>query len=173
MARRQENDRKGRPPRRGRERERDDGKERAERDFQREIQMRITYFLDSEEQELELEPMNSFRRREVHTLAKQYNLQSDSVGEDRDRRIRLTKTEETEKKAPERPAPRVRLWDFGNQTFRLQPGKNGVRMALKVDGSVEIWREAESSHIIADRVVESSEFRIRQGRILVPGEAGY
>lgn len=146
-----------------------DEKERIERDFQREIGMRIGYFLDSDEEELELEPMNSYRRRMVHNIAKDYNLATESRGEDRERYVTLIKTEATES-APVR-APR--LWDFGTQTFRINPGSEGLHMALKLDGSVELFEAADKKHIITDRVVKSSEFRIRRGRIVEPGEPGY
>ncbi len=160
-----------RRPRRGEERDGADTKDKIDRDFAREIEMRVAYFLDSDEEELELEPMNSYRRRMVHTLAKNYNLHSESRGEDRERFVCLVRTEETT--AAPSTGRKARLWDFGTQTFRVQPGPKGLRMALKVDGSVELWRESEKAHIIADRVLETTEFRIRQGKILVPGEAGY
>lgn len=145
-------------------------REKIERDFQREMDMRITYFLQSDEKELVLEPMNSYRRRLVHNLAKNYTLDTESRGEERERHVCLVKTGETQE-AP--PPSRVRLWDHGTQTFNVKPGTDGIRMALKVDGSVELWREEEKKYIIADRVVDASEFRIRQGKILVPGEPGY
>lgn len=142
-----------------------------DRDFQREVEMRITYFLKSEEQSLDLEPMNSYRRRMVHTTAKKYNMTSESRGEDRERYVCLIKSGDTPAAAA---APtNVRLWDFGTQSFTINPGENGLHMALKIDGSVEIWNEREKNQIIADRVVNANEFRIRQGKILVPGDAGY
>lgn len=142
-----------------------------DRDFQREVEMRITYFLKSEEQSLDLEPMNSYRRRMVHTIAKKYNMTSESRGEDRERYVCLIKSGDTPAAAA---APtNIRLWDFGTQSFTINPGENGLHMALKIDGSVEIWNEREKNQIIADRVVNANEFRIRQGKILVPGDAGY
>jgi len=82
----------------------------------------------------------------------------------------LVKTEDT----AAAPAPRsVRLWDYGNQTFPVNPGPRGLHMALKVDGSLEIFREEERAHILADRVITSHEFRVRQGKLLVPGDPGY
>jgi len=167
-----EGDNRKRPhrPRRERDQSPDAVKERIEKEFAREIEMRVAYFLDSNEQELELEPMNSYRRRVVHNLAGKYNLGTESRGEDRDRYVCLSKTKET----PEAAAPgKVRLWDFGSQTYNINPGEKGIHLALKLDGSVEIWREEEKKQIIVDRVVHAREFRIRQGKILVPGDAGY
>ncbi len=67
----------------------------------------------------------------------------------------------------------MRLWDYGAQTFAVNPGREGIHMALKVDGSVEMWRASERNHIVADRVITTPEFRIRQGRFVMPGEPGY
>ena len=169
MNRRADNQR--RQPRGNRDRSRDDrgGKEAIDKDFQREIEMRIGYFLESDEKELELEAMNSYRRRMVHTVAKGFNLESESRGEDRDRYVILIKTEET-KEAPKR-APR--LWDFGSQAFPVHSGSKGVHLALKVDGSLELYQEGNTRDVVADRVVTAKEVRIRKGRILQPGEEGY
>jgi hypothetical protein len=263
-----------RRPRRDRERERDrdpaDVKERIDREFAREIDMRISYFLQSPEQELELEPMNSYRRRMVHSLAGKYRLRSESRGEDRERYVCLVKTGDTpahgeapapgeepetdaapaygeepragrgpgrapapgeepetdaapaygeepragralgraparsarsegwgesrasgrapahsegpgEGRGPGHPSARsegpparpARLWDYGSQTFPVNPGKKGIHMALKVDGSIEMYREQDRSHVLADRVITAREFRVREGKLVMPGESGY
>jgi len=162
---------RGRGGGRGRGRDREDPKARMEKEFTREMQMRITYFLDSPEEELVLEPMNSFRRRMVHTLAKEFNLESESRGEEHDRHVALVKTGEAA--PPKAPASKVRLWDYGTQTFKLNLTHGPQRIALKVDGGVEIFRESEKASFIADRMVEGKEFRIRKGKILFPGEEGY
>ena len=161
-----------RPHRPGRERDQspEAARERIEKEFAREIEMRVAYFLDSDEQELEFEPMNSYRRRVVHNLAGKYNLGTESRGEDRERYVCLSKTQDTPKAA----APgKVRLWDYGSQTYNINPGKKGIHLALKSDGSVELWREEDKKHILADRLVEATEFRVRKGKILVPGDTGY
>lgn len=166
-----EYDRKRRPPRRPRrEASPEEIKEKIDRDFQRELEMRIAYFLQSADEELELEPMNSYRRRITHNLAKKYNMTSESRGEDRERYVCLVKTDET---PPVLESSKVRLWDFGSQTFAVNPGVDGLRLALKIDGSLEIWREGEKNHIIAERLVTAKEVRIRKGQILVPGDQGY
>ena len=170
MARDNEGRRRPRRPQREESRDPAEIKEKIDREFGREIEMRIGYFLQSEERELDLEPMNSYRRRMVHTIAKKFTLDSESRGEDRERYVCLLKTQETTQSPP---PSRARMWDFGSQNFNVNPGQHGIRMALKIDGSVEIWRASEQSHIITDRVVTTQEFRIRQGKIVMPGEAGY
>ena len=167
-----------RRPRRDRDRDHDrerdpaEIKERIDREFAREIEMRIAYFLRSPEEELELEPMNSYRRRMVHSIAVKFNLRTESRGEDRDRYVCLVKTPES-LAGDTAPAGRVRLWDFGNQTFPINPGASGIHMALKLDGSLELFREQDRAHIVADRVVTTREFRVRKGRIVVPGDPDY
>jgi hypothetical protein len=181
-------DRRGpRRPRRDAEHDPADAKEKIDKDFAREMEMRISYFLKSAEQELELEPMNSYRRRMVHSIAGDHRLNSESRGEDRERYVCLIKTPETEAAAPavaveSAPAAgvvgaggrgRERLWDYGSQTFTVNPGRNGVRMGLKVDGSVEILRAGERAQVLAERLITAREFRIRDGQLLQPGDPGY
>jgi hypothetical protein len=181
------------------------------------MESRLKIFVEAEESELALEPMNSFKRRIVHNLAKDYQIQSESRGEERDRHVFLRKTAETaippERPAEPRPAeprrdeprrdepaalepaeprerparpersdreaPRAasrsagRAWDFGSQIFPVKPGPEGVHIALKVDGSVELYREADKNYVVADRVVTARQFRIRGGKIVQPGEPGW
>ena len=204
--RRTEGDR-GAPRGRGREERDSFDRERSEREFTQEMESRLKIFVEAEESELALEPMNSFKRRIVHNLAKDYQIQSESRGEERDRHVFLRKTAETaipaERPAepqrdesaeperaepPERPArpersdreaPRSssrstgRAWDFGSQIFPVKPGPEGVHIALKVDGSVELYRDADKNHVVADRVVTARQFRIRGGKIVQPGEPGW
>lgn len=206
--------RRPRRPRGGDHREpRDDAaKERAEREFRRELETRFNFFLDSDEDELELEPMNSFRRRIAHTVAKEFNFDTESRGEEPNRYVALIKTEDSaapeggitpepeddepaeeqprearEERRParsdrpaarsERPAARgerpARKWDYGNQTFPIEPGDKGLRLALKIDGSLEVWRESEEDYIIFDRMVTAREVRVRDGKIVQPGEPGW
>ena len=143
--------------------------ERMDKEFLKEMEMRIGYFLESGERELELEPMNSYRRRMVHDMVKNFGLTSESRGEDRSRYVTLIKTEET--KVPAGKAPR--LWDFGNQVFPVNPGSKGIHLALKLDGTVEIYQASEKKHIVDDRVVTSKAIRIRKGKILQPEDPGY
>jgi hypothetical protein len=38
---------------------------------------------------------------------------------------------------------------------------------------VELYREEEKSYMVSDRVVTTRQFRIRDGKILQPGEPGW
>lgn len=171
-----ERDSMRRPPRRkrpdgNRRRESIDPAERQEREDQRfseDLESRIRHFLLSEDGELALEPMNSYKRRLVHKIAMQYKLGTESRGEEPNRSVCLLRTEEAE--VPEERVQRVRLWDFGAQTFAINPGKEGVHLALKQDGSLELWNESDRHRYVSDRMVGSRQVRIRQGKIVTPDD---
>ena len=160
--------RRRRPDGRGRPENLDpaERQERQEKKFLEELENRIKYFLMSEDRQLELEPMNSYKRRLVHKLAVQYKLGTESRGEEPERWVCLIRTEEAV--MPEGRKPR--LWDFGVQTFPVNPGKEGIRLALKSDGSLEVWSEAERHRILDDRLVTSRQVRIRNGKIVTPDD---
>ncbi len=143
---------------------------RDETRFLEEMENRIKYFLVSGEDELELEPMNSYKRRSVHKLATEYKLDTDSRGEEPGRYVCLIKTEDAE--APTGRA-RPKLWDFGVQTFPINPGADGVRLMLKLDGSLEIYDEASKHQILHDRVVSHRQIRVRKGKITTPDDPGW
>ncbi len=251
--------------------------ERRDAFFKKEIKLRIHYFLESDEDVLELEAMNSFKRRILHNMARDYGLASESEGDDKERYVRLMKTEDTlsaeelseigplEEELPvhssayvdekprsrsrpgesERgekrgargssqhgnsrrnskgdsnsrnpasrgrgrsrtessprnrasqdggrsnprsrgdaqesegaPTPRVhdnkKPWDFGEQTFLIKPGKDGLRMALQRDGSVVLWSESlAKGDILSERLVTTQEIRVRNGHIVQPNEEGW
>jgi hypothetical protein len=206
-------------------------RDRSEQEFTDEMHARLQQFLASDEQGMALEPMNSFKRRIVHNLAKEYGIETESRGEERDRHVYLVRTTSsaTPSNAPRRKAgepsepglpadeeeggadadlprheparpreelPREerphraegrsrapddatdlagssRVWDFGSQTFPVNPGPQGVHIAVKRDGSIEIFQERDRNHIVADRVVTAKQFRVRKNRIIQPGEPGW
>lgn len=201
-------------------------RERSEQDFIDEMHPRLQQFLASDEQGMALEPMNSFKRRIVHNLSKEYGVETESRGEERDRHVYLIRTTSsaTPSTAPRRPpqtegqesppaereppdagdeppSPRheeprarrdapparrerpaddatdfsgsARVWDFGSQTFPVNPGANGVHIAVKRDGSIELFQERDRNHVVAERVVTSKQFRVRKGKIVQPGEPGW
>ena len=147
-----------------------DFKDKADAEFTADIENRIRYFMESDSKELEFEPMNSYKRRLAHQVANPYKLKTDSRGEEPARCVVLTKSSQSElPKGVSRP----RLWDFGSLTLAVNPGEDGLRMALKVDGSVEIWREDQSRLTLDDKVVKARQIRIRKGKIVEPGEPGW
>jgi hypothetical protein len=179
-------------------------RDRSEQEFTEEMHARLQQFLTSDEQGIALEPMNSFKRRVVHNLAKDYQIETESRGEDRERHVYLIRTTSSatpadapRRKPGEAPShhrptepsePREsresaddaadypsasKVWDFGSQTFPVNPGEQGVHIAIKRDGSIEIFQEKDRNHVVAERLVTSRQFRVRKGKIVQPGEPGW
>ncbi len=162
-----------RPPRRRRperppRRHSAESADRQEQQFLESIENRIKYFLVSDEPELDLEPMNSYKRRLVHKLAVQYKLETESRGEEPERRVCLVRTGESS--APTGRS-RPRMLDFGAQTFPVNPGDEGLHLALKMDGTIELWQERDQHQVVDHRLVTSSQIRIRNGKIVTPDDA--
>jgi hypothetical protein len=163
------------------------------------MESRLNLFIESDEEQLALEPMNSFRRRMVHNLATAYALQTESRGDGPERHVFLIKTPDSavpaerpqpparerdeaprpargreRERDPERDEPRERgpgrALDYGSQTFPVNPGRSGVRMALKRDGSIELYQERDKSQVVSERLVTAREIRVRDGKILQPGD---
>ena len=167
-----EHSKPGRPrPRRPPDKRHAGGARDTEADgFSEEIELRIQRFLQSDDKELVFEPMNSYQRRLIHNIAKPYQLDTDSRGEEPERCVCLIKTAVS---TPPQGVRMPRAWDFGNQTFAVNPGEEGLRIALKVDGSVEILREGDQKQVVDERLVTTREFRVRGGKIVLPGDPGW
>ena len=162
----------GRPRHRKPPDKRRDGSARSteEDGFSEETELRIQRFLQSDDKELVFEPMNSYKRRLVHNIAKPYQLDTESRGEEPERHVCLVKTADS--KAPS-GVRLPRAWDFGNQTFAVNPGEEGLRIALKEDGSLEIFREGDRKHVVDERLVTTRELKIKGGKIVLPGDPGW
>ena len=162
-----------RPPRRGPRRDNggDDQKERQAKLFVSDLETRVKFFMSGDDKELELEPMNSYKRRLVHQVAKDFHLDTDSRGEEPNRFVCLIKTEDS--KTPADKGRNPRLWDFGSQTFPINPGADGVRLALKTDGSIELVGEGRQYNVLDEQLVTAREIRIRKGKIVQPGEPNW
>ena len=125
-----------------------------------EINNALVSFIKSEETLLQLEPMNSFRRRMVHKIGTKYKLTSESTGEGINRSVSLKKTELTE--IPENII-KDNYIDRGIEIFYAKPG---TEIVLRKDGSFGIERNDPETRIIDKRPVEDGEFRIRQNKIV-------
>ncbi|MCZ6627521.1 MAG: hypothetical protein O7E56_04750 [SAR324 cluster bacterium] len=156
---------RSRPP--ARNSEQASPRDRGDAEFSEDIETRIRYYMASDSQELVLEPMNSYKRRLVHQIAKPYNLDTDSRGEEPGRHVVLIKSAQSS--TPQgRRGPK--LWDYGTQTLPVNPGEDGIRLALKMDGSVEIWQESQQHLVLNEREVHGRQIRIRKGKIVEPGD---
>ncbi len=118
-------------------------------------------FIESDETELRLEPMNSYRRRLAHKLGAEFLLESTSLGEDKERLVCLNKTSKT--RIPNRmkiKSPRI---DMGNEIFYAKPG---VQIVLRSDGSFGVLRGEKREQYLDKRVIQDGMFRIRSNQIV-------
>lgn len=129
------------------------------------IQERFTALMESNDEMLELEPMNSYQRRLVHKVASNFKLKSHSVGEE-ERYVCAVKTQES--LIPEKKEKKnQRIFDYGAQSFFALPE---TELILKTDGSIGILRKADRNDFIDKRIIPTREFRIRQNKIVCQGE---
>jgi len=132
-----------------------------------EINEALVRFIKSEETQLQLEPMNSFRRRMVHKIGTRYKLTSESNGEGINRSVSLRKTEQTE--IPENIMQND-LIDRGIEIFYSKPG---TEIVLRKDGSFGIALSERETRILDRRPVEDGEFRIRQNKIVCRNDSNW
>ena len=132
-----------------------------------EINDTLIRFVKSEETHLQLEPMNSFRRRMVHKIGTEYKLTSESTGEGINRSVSLRKTGMTE--IPEKII-RNKVVDRGIEIFYAKPG---TEVVLRKDGSFGIALSDHNNRILDRRSVEDGEFRIRQNKIVCRNDSNW
>ena len=125
-----------------------------------EINDALVRFIKSEETQLQLEPMNSFRRRMVHKIGTKFKLTSESTGEGINRSVSLRKTELTA--IPENIIQN-NVIDRGIEIFYSKPG---TEIVLRKDGSFGIAINDRETRILDRRPVEDGEFRIHQNKIV-------
>ncbi len=105
--------------------------------FLKELETVFISFIESSKEQLDLEPMNSYKRRLAHKLSGQFQLESESIGEDKKRAVLLKKTPQT--KIPGNRKFKVPRIDTGNETYYAKPG---VQIVLRSDGSFGVpWNE--------------------------------
>ena len=132
-----------------------------------EISDALVRFIKSEETQLLLEPMNSFRRRMVHKIGTKYKLTSESTGEGINRSVSLRKTELTG--IPENIMLN-NVIDRGIEIFYSRPG---TEIVLRKDGSFGIAFNERETRILDRRPVEDGEFRIRQNKIVCRNDSNW
>ena len=132
-----------------------------------EINDTLVRFVRSDETQLQLEPMNSFRRRMVHKIGSKYKLTSESAGEGINRSVSLRKTELTE--IP-RNIMQNNIIDRGIEIFYSKPG---TEIVLRKDGSFGIALNERETRILDSRPVEDGEFRIRQNKIVCRNDSNW
>ena len=132
-----------------------------------EINAAIVRFIQSDETNLQMDPMNSYRRRMVHKIGTEYKLSSESTGEGENRSVRLSKTATTE--IPENINKQMVI-DRGIEIFYVKPGSEIV---LRNDGSFGVALKERDNKILDKRTVEEGEFRIRDNKIICKQDSNW
>ena len=131
------------------------------------INAAIVRFIQSNETHLQMDPMNSYRRRMVHKIGTEYKLISESTGEGENRSVRLSKTATTE--IPENINKQM-IIDRGIEIFYVKPG---AEIVLRNDGSFGVALKERDDKILDKRTVEEGEFRIRDNKIICKQDSNW
>ena len=124
------------------------------------INNKIISFIKSNEDSLQMEPMNSYHRRMIHKISKKYKLRSESDGEGENRYVNLTKTSLT---SLPKNVNEDNMIDRGIEIFYAKPG---AEIILRRDGSFGVYMEEQKENIIDRRIINEGEFRIRKNKII-------
>lgn len=125
----------------------------------------LVEFFESDDDELSLEPMNSYYRRLVHNLAKRYQYKTHSEGEGDQRHIVLTKTPKTKLVDRIQKKPPI-IWDFGDREYFIDPLNKGLEVYLGKDGSIGVYEDRNNAEYITKKKVYSNSFKIRRNKIV-------
>ena len=139
----------------------------SDQELMTEISTVLTRFIKSDDCQMQLEPMNSFRRRMVHKLGTKFKLSSESIGDAGSRFVRLEKTKESS--IPENIDAK-KTFDRGIEIFYSKPGEEIV---LRNDGSFGISLKEREGHVLDKRKVEDGEFRIRENKIICKDDSNW
>jgi hypothetical protein len=131
------------------------------------INAAIVSFVQSDGTHLQMDPMNSYRRRMVHKVGAEYKLSSESTGEGENRSVRLSKTATTE--IPENINKQM-IIDRGIEIFYVKPG---AEIVLNNDGSFGVALKELDNKILDKRTVEEGEFRIRNNKIICKQDSNW
>ena len=136
-----------------------------EEDFLQEYQEILTGFMNSDEEKLDLPPINSFYRRLVHKLAKSFRMETASEGVDADRHIVVTKSKGSVIPTPIKPKTGP-VWNFGDREFLVDPLQREVEVALEKDGTVSAYNPEKAAHYLAYKKVTTGSFKIKSNQII-------
>jgi len=132
----------------------------SDQELMTEINVALISFIKSNETHLQMDPMNSYRRRMVHKIGAEFKLTSESTGEGDSRAVRLEKTNASA--IPEN-VNKKRVLDRGIEIFYVKPG---AEIVLRNDGSFGISLKERETRVLDKRTVEDGEFRIRENKII-------
>ena len=139
----------------------------SDQELMTDINSTIVRFIQSDEIQLQMDPMNSYRRRMVHKIGAEFKLSSESTGEGESRSVSLSKTETTA--IPEN-IDKKRVIDRGIEIFYA---KHGAEIVLRNDGSFGVSLKERDNKILDRRIVEEGEFRIRDNKIICKQDSNW
>ena len=139
----------------------------SDQELMTEINTALIRFINSGDSQIQLEPMNSYRRRMVHKIGTEFKLTSESTGEGDNRSVRLEKTNVSA--IPEN-VNKKRVFDRGIEIFYAKPG---AEIVLRNDGSFGISLKERKSRVLDKRTVEDGEFRIRENKIICKDDVNW
>ena len=139
----------------------------SDQELMTEINVALISFIKSNETHLQMDPMNSYRRRMVHKIGTEFKLTSESTGEGDSRAVRLEKTNASA--IPEN-VNKKRVLDRGIEIFYAKPG---AEIVLRNDGSFGISLKERESRALDKRTVEDGEFRIRENKIICKDDSNW
>ena len=139
----------------------------SDQELMTEINVALISFIKSNETHLQMDPMNSYRRRMVHKIGTEFKLTSESTGEGDSRAVRLEKTNASA--IPENVNKKI-VFDRGIEIFYAKPG---AEIVLRNDGSFGISLKERESRALDKRTVEDGEFRIRENKIICKDDSNW
>jgi len=139
----------------------------SDQELMTDINSTIVRFIQSDEIQLQMDPMNSYRRRMVHKIGAEFKLSSESTGEGESRSVSLSKTATTA--IPEN-IDKKRVIDRGIEIFYA---KQGAEIVLRNDGSFGVSLKERDNKILDIRIVEEGEFRIRDNKIICKQDSNW
>jgi len=139
----------------------------SDQELMTEINAALISFIKSNETHLQMDPMNSYRRRMVHKIGTEFKLTSESTGEGDSRAVRLEKTNVSA--IPEN-VNKKRVLDRGIEIFYVKPG---AEIVLRNDGSFGISLKERETRVLDKRTVEDGEFRIRENKIICKDDSNW
>ena len=139
----------------------------SDQELMTEINAALISFIKSNETHLQMDPMNSYRRRMVHKIGTEFKLTSESTGEGDSRSVRLEKTNASA--IPEN-VNKKSVFDRGIEIFYAKPG---AEIVLRNDGSFGISLKERETRVLDKRTVEDGEFRIRENKIICKDDSNW
>lgn len=112
-----------------------------------------------------LQPMNSYVRRVIHQVAKEYQILSSSHGEEDQRHVVLKRTPKTsvpkQLKALNNP-----VWNFSHREFLVRKSQIGSTMVLLKNGSVELLAKQPAELILDQQLITTGSFKVIKNQLV-------